>query len=254
MKIKRDFMELLFPPRCPLCDRLLTVSEIRGGGKIHEACRGRLYPLKQPYCMHCGRPLTDEEQEYCFDCTRRLKKLQNPRAGREPFSYIIQGKALFVYQGDIRQTMYRFKYSNRREYAGFLADEAYKKYGNWIKKNQIEAVIPVPMYKKKEKRRGYNQAKLFAKALGERLGLVYEPDAVKRLTDTKPQKKLNAEERKNNLKNAFHAEDFVVKYRCVLLVDDIYTTGVTAEAVAKELCRAGIDKIFFLSVCTGRGV
>lgn len=254
MKIKQDFMGLLFPPRCPLCDKLLTVSEIRSGEKIHEDCRKRLYPLKQPYCMHCGRPLPDKEQEYCSDCTKRLEQTKKPDWDGTPFSYITEGKSLFVYQGDIRQTMYRFKYSNRRKYADFLAEEAYKKYGNWILQNQIEAVIPVPMYKKKEKRRGYNQAKLFAKALGAYLGLAYEPDAVRRLVDTKPQKKLNAEERKNNLKNTFHAEDFVVKYKCVLLVDDIYTTGVTAETVAKELCSAGISKIFFLSVCTGRGV
>lgn len=253
MKIKRELMGLLFPPRCPLCDKLLTVSELRSGGKIHEECKERLVPVRQPYCMHCGRPLSDGEKEYCPGCAKRLAWMKAPDWDGTPFSHITEGKSLFVYQGDVRQMMYRFKYSNRREYAAFLAEEAYQKYGNWIKKSQIEAVIPVPMYKKKEKRRGYNQAKLFARAIGEQMGLVYEPEAVRRLTDTKPQKKLNAEERKNNLKNAFHAEDFVVKYKCVLLVDDIYTTGVTAEAVAKELCRAGAGKVFFLSACTGRG-
>lgn len=246
-------MGLLFPPRCPLCDGLLTVSELRENEKIHRDCRARLFPLKQPYCMHCGRPLSKEEQEYCADCAMRIARTKEPFWNGEPFSNITEGRSLFVYQGDIRRMMYRFKYSNRREYAEFLAVETEKKYGNWILHNGIEAVVPVPMYPKKEKRRGYNQAKLFAKAIGERLGLIYEPDAVRRLADTKPQKKLNAEERKNNLKNAFHAEDFVVKYSCVLLVDDIYTTGITAEAVAKELCRAGTGKIFFLSACTGRG-
>lgn len=61
------------------------------------------------------------------------------------------------------------------------------------------------------------------------------------------------EERKNNLKNAFHVEKFIVKYKYILLVDDIYTTGSTAEAVARQLLAAGVEKVFFLSVCIGNG-
>lgn len=254
MPAVKGFLELLFPPRCPLCDRLLDISDIREKRSIHTACLARLYPVGQPSCFHCGKPLDNETEEYCADCAARISKRRNFLPGNMPFSYITQGKALFVYQGDIRQTMYRFKYSNRREYARFFAEEACEKYGGWMLKNGIEAVVPVPMYKKKEKQRGYNQAKIFAKEVGKRMGFAFEPDAVRRLIETSPQKKLNAKERKNNIKNAFHAQDFVVKYSCILLVDDIYTTGATAEAVAGALCQAGISRIYFLSVCTGRGV
>lgn len=149
--------------------------------------------------------------------------------------------------------MYRFKYGNRRTYADFFADEAQKQYGDWITGKSVEAVVPVPMYRKKEKQRGYNQADVFAKKLADALGLVYEPAAVQRIVDTKPQKELGDEERKNNLKNAFHVEKFIVKYKYILLVDDIYTTGSTAEAVARQLLAAGVEKVFFLSVCIGNG-
>ena len=149
--------------------------------------------------------------------------------------------------------MYRFKYGNRRTYADFFADEAQKQYGDWITGKSVEAVVPVPMYRKKEKQRGYNQVDVFAKKLADALGLAYEPAAVQRIVDTKPQKELGDEERKNNLKNAFHVEKFIVKYKYILLVDDIYTTGSTAEAVARQLLAAGVEKVFFLSVCIGNG-
>jgi predicted amidophosphoribosyltransferase len=71
--------------------------------------------------------------------------------------------------------------------------------------------------------------------------------------DTKPQKELSALERENNLKNAFQVADFVVKYNCVLIVDDIYTTGCTAETIAGELQRAGIERIYVLSACIATG-
>lgn len=158
-----------------------------------------------------------------------------------------------MYQDEAKIMMYRFKYGNRRTYAAFFADEAEKQCGDWIKKIGVEAVVPVPMYRKKERQRGYNQAAIFARELADAFGLVFEPGAVKRIIDTKPQKELGDAERENNLKNAFQAEEFIVKYKYILLVDDIYTTGSTAEAVARQLLAVGVEKVFFLSVCIGNG-
>jgi ComF family protein len=149
--------------------------------------------------------------------------------------------------------MYRFKYGNRREYASFFAGEASRRLSAWMRDAQVEAVIPVPMYPKKERRRGYNQAKLFAKELAADMGLPYEPGMVRRVRDTRPQKELSALERENNLKSAFQVSEFVVKYNCVLIVDDIYTTGCTAETIARELKRAGVERIYVLSACIAAG-
>jgi ComF family protein len=165
----------------------------------------------------------------------------------------VQGKSLFAYKGEVKQSMYRFKYGNRREYASFFAEEADRRLAGWIRDSGAEVIVPVPMYPRKERRRGYNQAKLFAKALALRLDLPYEPSLVRRVRDTRPQKELSVSERKNNLKNAFQVVENVVKYKCVLLVDDIYTTGCTAETIAGELQRMGVEKIYVLSVCIATG-
>lgn len=149
--------------------------------------------------------------------------------------------------------MYRFKYSNKREYALFYAAEAAKLYGDWVKRNKIEVIVPIPMYPGKKRRRGYNQAEVFAKALGKELGIKVDRGLVKRVRDTTPQKELNDKERRCNLKNAFQFVPNIVKYKEILLVDDIYTTGSTMDAVAEVLLLAGVKNIYFICISIGIG-
>lgn len=239
----------MFPPRCAVCDGLLEPGE----DGVHAACEAELFWVENPVCMHCGRPLMSDRAEYCFDCAKRMHRAEGPQRDGRPFSCLAQGKAVFLYEGAIKRTMYRFKYGNRREYADYLADCACERWGTWIGGRGVEAVVPVPMYRPKERRRGYNQAALFGRAVAKRMGLAFLPDAVKRVRNTRPQKEVKGADRENNLKNAFQTADFIVQYNCILLVDDIYTTGSTMEAVAEELCRAGVGKIYFLAVSIGKG-
>ena len=240
-KIIDAILYIFFPNRCPVCDEILE-PEIVGRQYIHNACRRKLIPVGKTVCMHCGRPVK-EEWEYCFDCGKKNRNQS-----------FLQGKSLFTYQGSVRKTMYRLKYSNRREYVNFFVEEAVLEYGKWMKQNGIEVIIPVPMYGPKQRVRGYNQAECFAKALSEKIGIPMEKNLLKRIRDTAPQKELNDIQRKNNLKSAFHCEKNIVQYTKVLLVDDIYTTGSTADAVTEELIRVGVKEVFFLSMCIGKGM
>lgn len=235
MKIKEGLSNIVFPPRCPVCDEVIYV-----GKDTCEDCRKKVICIGEPSCKKCGKPLEDQRREYCTDCMRKKH-------------YFSQGKAVFVYQGEIRQSMYRFKYSNKREYADFYAKEAVRIYGDWIRRKQIEAIVPVPMYRLKEKGRGYNQAAVFARTLGEKMNLPVEKRMVKRIRNTTPQKELNDVERKINLKKAFQLVPNIVKYKKILIVDDIYTTGSTIDAVAEVLLQAGVDEIYFLCISIGEG-
>ena len=197
--------------------------------------------------MHCGRPIGDENsnysfREYCFDCVHK---------GYDRMSYIRQAKAVYLYKGAIKPTMYRFKYSNKREYADFFAKEAVQKYADWLQHVGVEVIVPVPLHQKKQRKRGYNQAECFARGMTRLTGIPTEENMVIRVKDTAPQKGLGELERKNNLKNAFHSEKNVVQYRCVMVVDDIYTTGSTAEAVARELIKKGAHKVYLMTICIG---
>lgn len=246
-------IDMLFPGRCPLCDGLLELEDnvklrrptalhftSRSPG-IHPECKNKLYIVSSPTCMKCGQPIDDPQGEYCYDCGKK----------RHAF---IQGKGVFLYKGAIKTSMYRFKYGGKQEYASFYVMHAVKNYGKWIEQEKIDLIIPVPMYRKKEKMRGYNQAAVFAKALSKTIGIPYSRKLVTRTKNTEPQKLLNDVERKNNLKNAFKVEENIVKYRRILLVDDIYTTGSTIDAIASEIKKAGVQNIYFLSICIGKGI
>ena len=248
----RDILiSLLFPPRCPVCDQILEPEQSEKG--IHPACESKLYPITGAVCMHCGRPLGDTNpehqaklyestREYCYDC---ISKHYDRR------SHITQGKSLYLYKGAVKTTMYRFKYSNKREYADFFAVQAVKKYGAWMGRVGVEAIVPVPMYPGKQRRRGYNQAESFARKLSQLTGIPTNTDLVRRVIDTTPQKGLSEKQRKNNLENAFQIGKNVVQYKCIMVVDDIYTTGSTAEAVARELIKQGTHQVYLLTVCIG---
>ena len=196
--------------------------------------------------MHCGRPFGDNTQrntnEYCVDCMEKKYHI---------YSAVQQAKSLFVYRGHIKSVMYRFKYSNKREYAIFFAEQAVQRYGWWLKQKQIDLIVPVPMYRRKQKKRGYNQAESFAAELSNRTGIPMRTDLVFRIKDTIPQKGLNQKERKINVEKAFQMRGNVVQYSCAMVVDDIYTTGNTAEAVAQQLIKQGIRQVYLMTVCIG---
>jgi len=258
-----------YPRRCPICDEILEPEEAEQ--KIHNICAEKLRYVTGATCMQCGRPLDNDAREYCYDCQRLWRIITSEVASSQKLKQnqsalhrqmgilqnevpISQGKAIYLYQGPIKETMYRFKYSNKREYADFFAEEAVRIYGDWIRRKNIQAIVPVPMYMPKQRKRGYNQAEAFAQALGRKMNIPVDVSLVKRVKDTKPQKELNDLERKNNLKNAFQKTESIVQYSHILVVDDIYTTGSTAMAVAEQLRKTNTCQVYFLSICIGKGM
>ena len=112
-------------------------------------------------------------------------------------------------------------------------------------------IIPVPMYPRKQRERGFNQAADLASKAGRQFGLP-APDGIVRTTkNTRSQKKLSAVERKQNLRAAFQVTERMDGLR-ILVMDDVYTTGSTMEAMAHVLKEAGADKVFFVTLCMGQ--
>ena len=153
----------------------------------------------------------------------------------------------------MKQSIHRFKYDNKREYADFYIEEILKHYGTWIESLQVDAIIPVPLHRSKQRSRGFNQAELLAKGIGKALQIPVEAKVVERYRKTKVQNVLNDTERKNNVKKAFKIAGNVVKLKKVLLVDDIYTTGSTIDAIAEVLKEAGVEQVYICCLCAGRG-
>lgn len=113
--------------------------------------------------------------------------------------------------------------------------------------------MPVPLHKKRRRKRGYNQAGVLGRRLGRLLGIRVDDKSLLRRVYTDPQKKLGRLERKKNLRNAFALKESFKPVPVVLLVDDIYTTGNTIDAVSEVLKKKGVEKVYFLTISIGQG-
>lgn len=153
----------------------------------------------------------------------------------------------------MRASVARFKYRNRREYADFYAEELVKRCGESVRSWDPDALIPIPLHKSRRRKRGFNQAELVAGKAGKILGIPVESKLLIRTRKTSPQKELNDVQRRANLKNAFQVRQNDVRLKKVVLIDDIYTTGSTIDAAASVLLEHGVEKIYFLTICIGRG-
>lgn len=228
--------ELLYPRRCPVCDRAVSPF----GSLICKACENKFVYIDEPYCMKCGKKLQQEEQEYCSDCTRHGHLFDG-------------GRALYEYQS-VADSIYRFKYKGRQEYAAYYAGSMAKKLGGWLAGCHPDALVPVPIHSGKRRVRGYNQAEVLARRLSKLTGIPIETDLIQRVRKTAPMKDLSAAERQNNLKRAFKICRNDVKLNTIVIIDDIYTTGSTIDAMSYELREAGIKHIYFMTLSIGRGI
>ncbi len=232
-----ELTDLVYPRRCPFCDRVLSSDEHKK--LICSECEEKPKYIHSPYCFKCGKQLSDPDEEYCEDCRKRSHSF-------------VRGVALYDYSS-VRMSMYRFKYSGRAEYAEYFGRELAYSFGDLFRKWEIDAIVPVPMYSGKERVRGYNQAEKLAESIARESGIPVFTGLVKRVKNTKPMKMLGAGERAANLKNAFIIASNDVKFNKVLLVDDIYTTGATIDAVADALMDAGVSYVYFVTLSIGAG-
>lgn len=233
--------EILFPRRCPVCDQVLPFRS----GKICPGCFSKLSFTKSPVCKKCGKELISETGEYCYDCGRRKKS----------FEY---GIALLNYDEVSRKSMAMIKYHGRREYMDFYGEAIARRYEKRIRRMGAEALLPVPVHRQRLKVRGFNQAEALAESISRHLGtpIPVRTDLLLRNKRTLPQKDLTPAERLKNLSQAFESDPSRVReagVRRVILVDDIYTTGSTAEACSRALLAAGVQEIYLLSICIGHG-
>lgn len=235
MKWPGKILQSLYPLRCPGCDEIVTPY----GQKVCSVCLTRMKLLTPPWCMRCGKKLL-AEKEICEDCARSEH-------------VFVRGRALYEYDS-IFDSVYRFKYGNRQEYADFFGEQMAVYLGDFLQTIKPDGIVPIPLHKKREKQRGYNQAFLLAKALSKYTGIPVYKDLVIRVKNTAPLKCQKPKERQNNLKKAFNVKENDVKLERVLLVDDIYTTGSTMDEVCRTLGQIGVKEVYFITLAGGAGI
>lgn len=244
--------DLLFPAKCLLCGQILGKNE-KG---VCPGCRKKLPRVTEPGCLRCGKPLEADTEEYCPDCSRKRSNVRMAGSGyaaRE--DSICQGTALWIYTDSMKRVMADFKYKGYYRESAFFAEELVNSKGAKIQQWQPDYVVPVPLHRKKRWFRGYNQAACVADEIGRRLHVPAALEALERSRYTRPQKNLDDKGRRENVGDAFRiceAWRDTLRGKCILLVDDIYTTGATLESCAGVLCEAGVKRVYFACLCIGR--
>jgi ComF family protein len=235
-EIKKELLSFLYPPRCVCCDTVLKKKE----EGCCPRCAAKLPRITGPVCMKCGKPVADERQEYCADC----------RKYHHDFD---RGTAAFLYTGAMRQSVYRMKACNRRDYLPFYAEAMTSALKAYLPYWQPELIVPIPMHPKKKRQRGYNQSELLAGLISEQTGIPTRCDLLRCVKLTSAQKTLNRSERRENLKGSIAPAEPFPPVKRVLLVDDVYTTGSTMDEAAKILKQNGVESVYFVALRTGKG-
>lgn len=199
---------------CPECDKELPYIKTR--------------------CAHCGRKLL-LNADFCDECKSRLMSFD-------------KAMSVFEYDGGVKNLIQRFKYKGEIYLKEYFAEKLY----DFYVKTGLEADIItfVPMSIKEKRKRGYNQSELIAEEFCRLLGRNTEELVVKNV-ETERQATLDFKERNKNLTGVFKlADGNNIKGKSILVIDDVLTTGATAENISATLKKKGASKVYFLTVAS----
>ncbi|MGQ9660721.1 MAG: ComF family protein [Kiritimatiellia bacterium] len=228
---------MIFPRFCVGC-----------GGSIGSApdylcwdCRARLDLIGPPFCSICGDPAEGSVGvEYVCSLCRRQH------------IFFDRARSVARYEGPLRRAIQAFKYAGaiflRRDFVDMLAACVQTQYRGV----RFDAVLAVPLYRRRERERTYNQAGLLARGLARVLELPHLSRFVQRIKATATQTHLDASRRRKNVAGAFCATDAGwLEGRTLLLVDDVMTTGATVNECARSLREAGAAGIYVVTIARG---
>ena len=232
-------LNFLYPPRCAVCDTGLPIDATR---RVCAPCISAIEPLLPPLCRLCGTPLgaattVEDRCGHCqatppaFDSARAITRYRADKDGASPVATLL------------RRHKYGLDQSLGRALAEFL-DAAPA-----LDPESYDVVIPVPLHRSRLRWRGFNQAALLGEALARRLNCPLDVASLARLRSTPAQTTRDRAQRARNVRRAFGvSRPARVAGRRVLLVDDVMTTGATADECARVLRAAGARRIDVLTL------
>lgn len=235
----RAILEIVYPPTCGACGRAT--------GEAHALCAScwaGLRWIERPYCERLGTPF---EVDYGMS-------LVSPAAIADPPAYG-RARAVARYDDTARSLVQRLKYSDRLDLAAMLGGMMARA-GSELAA-ECDVIVPVPLHRTRLWGRRFNQAMELSREVGRLRDRPVEPALLARVKRTRPQVGLSRNQRGTNLQGAFRVPDDSrprLAGRRVLLVDDVITTGATANAASRALLRAGaagVDVLAFARVVGG---
>lgn len=214
-------LDWIFPQRCLVCRKFLKKEQT----SLCHICEEIWPQIGSSSCPQCSYPYTNSSSpsHLCGDCLTYPKQC-------------LKVRALGVYRGVLLEMIHRLKYSHEEHLAHFLGGRM----AGMCDGSACDLILPVPMTKRRLRERGYNQSVLLAKTLARIWKKECDPFLLKKVDDTPPQAQLQGKERRKNLRKVFSLQEpRQIEGKSVLLVDDVYTTGATVEALTAILIDAG---------------
>ena len=194
-------------------------------------CFSGITLISDPKCYRCGFPFPN--RKYGKICAKCIK---------DPIHCIT--RSAVVYNQGSKPLILHLKHSDGQELAPFIADKILTASKDITQKAHI--ILPVPLHYKRLLKRKYNQASLLAIHMAKRLKIPLYVNTLIRIKDTQPQGKKTFAARKRNIKGAFFVNckyNDTIKDKCILLVDDVFTSGATLNECAKILLKAGAKDV-----------
>ena len=237
MSILHQFIDLIYPPMCPICGNFLREKGTNSewpGFPVCLSCLDEFSEVSHPCCTVCGLPFESwvEDDHPCEMCLRKW-----------PFySKVI---VPYLYEGTLMSAIHQFKYGGKSHLAKSLGPFLASFVGERLNGMDDLLVMPVPLHPKRLRERGFNQSLLLARHVASQLDVDLDFLSLRRIRYTQPQTGLKKDQRRKNVRKAFGLMDpKVVKGRTVILVDDVTTTGNTLNECARILKRAGAEHIY----------
>ncbi len=241
-------LNFLYPPRCAACDAGLPIDAAR---RVCASCLAAVEPPRPPLCLVCGAPLdpADEDQRcgHCraappaYDSARAITRYRSGANGSRADGTGTDGSSA------VAALLRRHKYGLDQSLGRALAE--YFDAGPALQSGTYDVVIPVPLHRTRLLWRGFNQAALLGAALARRLNCPLDVVTLARVHSTPPQTARDRAARRRNVRGAFAVRrPSCVAGRRVLLVDDVMTTGATADECARVLRAAGARRIDVLTL------
>jgi len=231
-------LNFLYPPRCAACDAGLPIDTTR---RVCAPCLAAIEPPRPPLCLVCGAPLyAGDEDDRCGHCRAEPPAFDSARA-------ITRYRSGADGSSTVAALLRRHKYGLDQSLGRALAE--YLDAAPALDADAYDVVIPVPLHRTRLRWRGFNQAALLGVALERRLNCSLDVATLARVRPTPPQTARDRAQRTRNVRNAFAVRrPSRVAGRRVLLVDDVMTTGATADECARVLRAAGARRIDVLTL------
>ena len=217
-----------------------------------------LHLLFPHLCTGCGSDVLNEESVLCMRCIDAMPETNFEIYPNNPVEKIFWGRLplieataqfYFTKESLMQHLMHQFKYKRNKELGvqlGQIMGEQIKKSGRFIP----DALIPLPLFPAKEKRRGYNQATILCEGIAKAMNIPVLDKVIIRPQHTETQTKRGRIERWKNMEGKFFLSDpGSIRHKHVLLVDDVVTTGATLEACGNELLKAAGVRLSIATLC-----